>query len=259
MELTENSTFNYASYLRGLFVLIEDRYKNRQRKNPDTTESEVFKIDPSFTAETFLCGLYLLEDTSNAIDNYSEFGLDGPTKYENIGESYLRLYGLLNSTYMQFVCCREFHKMFKSKSLIKYKKESKNLKILKVRHSAASHSINYSEDGIRDFYKISQMTVKGYGERIHVIGEKDDEYEFNIKEDLNKFNKFIGSELSLISHFLLNKHLDRKSNHFKEFKEDLELIDEKAKGSIIIKGGDDKYYHVDTEPPNIEDILKDLD
>lgn len=256
MELTENSTFNYASYLRRLFVLIEYRYKKRKKKNPDITESEVFKIDPSFTAETFLCGLYLLEDTSNAIDNYLEFGLEGPTKYKNIGESYLRLYGLLNSTNMQYVCCREFNKMFKSKSLIKYKKESKNLKIIKARNAAASHSINYFEDGMRDFYKISQKTVKGHGERIHVIGEKDDEYEFNIKEDLKKFNQFICTELSQISNFLLNKHFDKKSNHFKEFKEDLELIDEKAKGSLIIKGGDDKYYLIatDTEPPNIEDI-----
>ncbi|MEM9391533.1 MAG: hypothetical protein AAGA02_13735 [Bacteroidota bacterium] len=103
MELNDNNTYNYASLLRKIFRFLENRYQKKKVKNP-RTESKVFGIDPNYTAETFLSGIFLLEDTSQAIDNYFEFGLEGPTKYKNFGERYLRLYGLLNSAYMQYVC-----------------------------------------------------------------------------------------------------------------------------------------------------------
>ena len=124
MELTDNSIYNYAFLLRSIFCSIEHRYQQRRKKSSQVSESEVFKIDPNYTAETFLCGIFLLEDTSDATDNYNKFGLDGPTKYENIGEKYLRLYGILNAAYMQFITCHEFYRMFKVSGHKKFKKES---------------------------------------------------------------------------------------------------------------------------------------
>ncbi len=44
---------------------------------------------------------YLLEDTQLAKQNFTEFGTTGPTKYENLGEVYLRVYGVLNACYLQ--------------------------------------------------------------------------------------------------------------------------------------------------------------
>ncbi len=43
----------------------------------------------------------ILEDSNEAISNFLKFGLSGPTKYESLGEKYLRLYGVLNATYLQ--------------------------------------------------------------------------------------------------------------------------------------------------------------
>lgn len=36
-------------------------------------------------------------DAAYALDNFLKFGLDGPTKYDNTGEQYLRLYGMLTN------------------------------------------------------------------------------------------------------------------------------------------------------------------
>jgi hypothetical protein len=51
---------------------------------------------------SFLCvSMDIIEDACSAIDNFLTFGLNGPTKYNDIGEKYLRLYGILSSTYIQ--------------------------------------------------------------------------------------------------------------------------------------------------------------
>jgi hypothetical protein len=43
----------------------------------------------------------IVGDASLAMYNFAEFSLDGPTKYEDTGERYLRLYGLLSAVYIQ--------------------------------------------------------------------------------------------------------------------------------------------------------------
>jgi hypothetical protein len=43
----------------------------------------------------------IVDDASAAIDHVERFGLSGSTKYDDIGEKYLRLYGLLSATYIQ--------------------------------------------------------------------------------------------------------------------------------------------------------------
>ena len=51
---------------------------------------------------SFLCvSMDIIEDACTAINNFLNFGLNGPTKYNDIGEKYLRLYGILSSTYIQ--------------------------------------------------------------------------------------------------------------------------------------------------------------
>ena len=55
----------------------------------------------------------LLEDTEYAIEDFEKFGLDGPTKYKNTGERYLRLYGLLNAVNSQKSIVITLHEIFK--------------------------------------------------------------------------------------------------------------------------------------------------
>jgi hypothetical protein len=38
---------------------------------------------------------------SLGIENFLRFGIDGPTKYGDMGEKYIKLYGALNATYLQ--------------------------------------------------------------------------------------------------------------------------------------------------------------
>ena len=50
----------------------------------------------------FLCtSMDVVGDASGAIHNFLRFGLDGPARFDDIGERYLRLYGLLSAVYAQ--------------------------------------------------------------------------------------------------------------------------------------------------------------
>jgi len=51
--------------------------------------------------EFLAAAMDIVDDASSAIDHVQRFGIGGPTKYEEIGEKYLRLYGLLSATYIQ--------------------------------------------------------------------------------------------------------------------------------------------------------------
>ena len=50
----------------------------------------------------FICvAMDVVGDAALALGSFLRFSLDGPTRYEDVGEKYLRLYGLLSATYVQ--------------------------------------------------------------------------------------------------------------------------------------------------------------
>ncbi|MGE6780033.1 hypothetical protein ACQKFL_20540 [Vreelandella titanicae] len=46
-------------------------------------------------------GMDMIGDTSLSLDHFLRFGMEGVSRYNEVGEKYLRLYGALNSTYIQ--------------------------------------------------------------------------------------------------------------------------------------------------------------
>jgi len=71
-----------------------------------------------------LCSLMdVIGDTELAKQNFRKFGLSGPTKIFELGEQYLRLYGILNAIYMQSNAIIQFVELtkLKDKKIIKTK------------------------------------------------------------------------------------------------------------------------------------------
>lgn len=229
-----NYIHEYAQILRDIFTSLEHRRLKNKAETMSKKEAQIFGIDPVYTAEAFLSIIFLLEDTSQAIDNYLEFGLDGPTKIKrNYGERYLRFYGILNSVYMQFISCRELYKMFKIPTVTNYNNKAKKLKVLKARNIGASHSCKYkNDDNEIDFYKVSQLTLDGYGRSVHIIGEKDKDYVYDIKDGIEKFNVFMSNELDIVANHILVKKFDANSLRFKEFSKRLRFLDSQVKGQF---------------------------
>src|SRR5215470_16355633 len=92
----------------------------------------------------FICtSMHIVGDASTAIRNFLQFGIDGPTKYQDIGERYLRLYGVLNATYIQQQAIIKLYKLMNVPDPNDAKKKIEALRITEVRHKVGVHSVNY--------------------------------------------------------------------------------------------------------------------
>lgn len=99
---------------------------------------------------SFICvAMDIVGDASLAIDNFLEFGLDGPTKYDSTGERYLRLYGLLSAVYIQQEAVRKLFSLMNCPNPKQIKSKYDVLEIRLLRHQIASHGVDFLEPGVK--------------------------------------------------------------------------------------------------------------
>lgn len=95
----------------------------------------------------FLCAaMDIIDDASGAIDHVQKYGLSGPTKYQDTGEKYLRLYGLLSAAYIQQQSIREIYRIMNAPNPKDWKKRFDALEIRSLRHKLAAHGTDYKNE-----------------------------------------------------------------------------------------------------------------
>lgn len=114
----------------------------------------------------FLCSaMDIIGDACLAIDNFLKFGLDGPTKYEEVGERYLRLYGILSATYIQQEAVLKLFQLVNVRPSLKEGKDMiEALEIRHLRHKLSSHSTNYKDKktGSIETYVPIRVDLRGF-------------------------------------------------------------------------------------------------
>jgi hypothetical protein len=114
----------------------------------------------------FLCtAMDIIGDACLAIDNFLRFGLDGPTRYNEDGERYLRLYGILSATYIQQqAVLKLYHLVNVPPSLEEGKDMIDALEIRLLRHKLSSHSTNYrnKDSNSTQAYAPIRVDLKGF-------------------------------------------------------------------------------------------------
>jgi hypothetical protein len=92
----------------------------------------------------FLCtAMDIISDASAAIAHVQKFGLGGATKYNELGERYLRLYGVLSATYIQQQAVLEIYTLMNVPNPGDMQKKLDKLEIRVLRHKLAAHATNY--------------------------------------------------------------------------------------------------------------------
>ncbi|MEN6308288.1 MAG: hypothetical protein ABFD91_11070 [Anaerohalosphaeraceae bacterium] len=142
------------SYTDGFRTLINDKISS---SNQDV--KSILNLD---TPEDwgFLCAsMDIIEDASLAIDNFRKYGLGGPTKYEDYGEKYLRLYGLLNACYLQQGAIQKLCKIFSIKTDQIY-----TLEIRKLRNKLGAHSTDFDNQSskTKEAYSPIRVSLAGF-------------------------------------------------------------------------------------------------
>jgi len=114
---------------------------------------------------SFLCSaMDIIGDACLAIDDFLRFSLDGPTKYDEIGERYLRLYGILTATYIQQEAVLKLYQLVNVPPTLKDGKAMiDQLEIRLLRHKLSSHSTNYLDKrGTIETFVPIRMNLRGF-------------------------------------------------------------------------------------------------
>ena len=99
-----------------------------------------YGFEKEFGWNIILNAYYIIDDTELAKLSFYEFGLQGPSRHDDVGEKYLRLYGILNSVYQQKLAIEnlmEVHKIRQSREYSKYLTENE---LIVLRNKIAAHS-----------------------------------------------------------------------------------------------------------------------
>mgnify|MGYP001163408200 CR=1 FL=1 len=131
-----------ASYASAFRDLVNDRIWG---KGESAAKALRLKDDRDWD---YICvAMDVVEDALLAIGSFLHFSLDGPTRYEDIGERYLRLYGLLSAAYVQQQAVLKLYSLMNCSNPKAIRDEFDKLEIRTLRHQLASHSLDFLRRG----------------------------------------------------------------------------------------------------------------
>lgn len=223
---------SYITTLRNLINSKVVKYKAPTRKYKSFSEYIKHKLGLSKPDDwDFLCAsMDLVEDTNMAIENFIKFKIDGPTKYDETGEKYLRLYGFLNATYIQQNAILTLCEVFRIDNMKINKNKILNTKIRDIRNKLASHSNNFKKKPIF-LTRIDLSGTKvsyGYGSR----GNYETlDLSVLLQEHLQTIIDILDSVLEKAIGYIYKLNT-RLKNEYNDLLNDLR---EEKKGNIIIK------------------------
>ncbi len=184
----------------------------------------------------FLCSaMDIIGDTSAALKNFLCFGLDGPTRYYDIGEKYLRLYGVLNATYMQQEALLKLYKLTNTPDLQKIEAQIRSLRIREIRNKFGAHSINFSKDrkpNQTESYAPAEVSLSGF--RFQFFNQTTKKVEgVDLQENLDQHLKAVISLLDRIYEKTIKTLCRGNQKHLREQEEKLKDLRIKREGGIV--------------------------
>jgi len=135
----------------------------------------------------------LIEDTEQAIIYFCKYGLQKFDRKINhdLGEMYLKLYGILNAIYLQADAIIELYELLKVKEKGKIRNQLKSLEIFEIRNIVAAHTTTFikNEKDSKIRFRISQSTIDEKCEYLLVVDEYEESKEFNLYDSIIMYNR----------------------------------------------------------------------
>lgn len=188
----------------------------------------------------FLCvAMDVIGDAALAIDHFLRFSLDGPTRYVDIGERYLRLYGVLSATYVQQEAVVKLYFLMNCPNPKDIQSVINNLEIRTFRHQLASHSVDFRQSKgaqLRSFVPV-RVSLSGFACTISE-GRGNSERTVKLDDALNEHCRTMISILDRIyekSIRTLFRNHRRRTHEFNKKLADLRFIRD---GNMLFRLGD---------------------
>lgn len=192
-----------------------------------------YGFEKEFGWNIILNSYYIIDDTELAKSSFKKFELQGPSRHQDIGERYLRLYGLLNSVYQQKLAIDNLIEVFKLPKQSEFSKKLNENELLILRNKIGAHPSNYKhvkEDSEHKFdvYEISRPDLQA--DRIKLLRNQNHFEDYNLPNAIKEFDKLIEEILCEITGKIIKKLFKNQGKLYDEYLR----INEIRNGAIII-------------------------
>ncbi len=214
---------------------------NEKNRVSDKSVKELLRLNKEEDWAFICTAMDIVSDALLAIDNFLKYGLDGPTKFNDIGEKYLRLYGLLNATYIQQKALINLYKLNNVPNPSEIKKKVEKLKIMVVRHKLASHSVDYinHDHGLIETYIPVRATLMGFN--CEFMNNETLEWEkLNLKEAVEDHLLMMTHISDQIYEKSITTFFKGYQNKQRESKKRLEYLRLESQGHVVIDSDNGK-------------------
>lgn len=147
----------------------------------------------------------LVEDSESAIVNFCKYQLSTDWGKRDLGEKYLRLYGILSAVYLQMQAIIQLADILKCPNKKQIQNTLSGLKIYEVRNIAGSHTVNFKTDktsvykspeGGLNFFRLTQTDLKVNGKSLTLVDLHGNYENLSLVDLIREYN--ITSEKILI-------------------------------------------------------------
>ena len=230
-----------------LVNLINDKFIEFTREQVFSKETDdflgfaqqKFKLNNKNDWNEIIASEDILEDSNEALKSFLKFGLSGPTKYDDLGEKYLRLYGMLNAVYQQQQAILHIFKLFNCPNPKVVKQEFDNLLITQTRHKLGAHSINYISQSNKETEMFVPVRVQFEDYKLTYFNHKNNESnDIDLKLTLEEHSKLICKTYFSIANKVIKTvykgNIVKQGQVLSSFNE-LEMV---MNGAWLVKGQD---------------------
>jgi hypothetical protein len=185
----------------------------------------------------FICtSMDVVGDASTAIRNFLQFGLDGPSRYQDVGERYLRLYGVLSATYVQQQAALKLYKLMNVPNPKDIQAKLSALEIRDLRHKLASHSTDFltgEGQGMAAYVPI-RIGVGGF-QCLYANSEEAEHRSVNLETAAEAHCRLIISVLDSVYEKALRTLFKGHQKRLTEFNEKLLDLRTERDGGIVLR------------------------
>lgn len=139
----------------------------------------------------------LIEDTESAITYFSTFGLERFNKRicNNLGEMYIKLYGILNAIYLQLSAIIEIYEICKIPNKNEIETKFRSHMIFELRNIMGAHTSNFEDKSdymplnfSHNSFRITQIKLNAKGNNLHAVDSFGNIRKFDLYELVMSYN-----------------------------------------------------------------------
>lgn len=217
---------HYENFIRNIINSIVNRIDfeklNDENKLFLTKIKERLYFDNDNGWNFLVSSLDTIDDSQFAITTFQNHKIENGQKF-NIGENYLRLYGILSAVYIQQQALLKLSDLFKTGQIDELKSNFDKLDITFLRHCISAHPINFNQNGTKVSFRIDRNTLNDNGP-LSIRDEFNKTQTFNIYDCLNDYISQAEDCLKAISKKVISNCYHTEKEKFTDLNLKLEKI-----------------------------------